>query len=399
MDCRAAYDEIGRHPSLFDTSLREQDSFALLKATLCARMELSYSYVGKDAHTKESVPPTVLLDDLTDYFKAADIKFVRYEHPLQGYSRLCFQGDEKLPPAYSGIYRQVAQCLESKENCSLSAFPLAESGVTEIELEDLAAFFASPHRYLFRKLNASIPRFKPADDRECIEAKIDKTLKRKAALEEMSDYHRILEAKLSVESGNAPNEAAALQKIESLGENLQRKIEFSQGRGKNKEVVYSCLDENGLLLNLAETYNLAREQEADNEIELTVREKPVRIKSKSRAIRLKALDNGQEKEYEHSILFFDNLTYESAENEIRIRHLAANAALQGNVATIAFSPENKVGCRPIPEGFARNRLQALLELVTGPLPEGYPDFGKSSSGDDVLPEDWQKMLSDSVDFI
>ena len=93
------------------------------------------------------------------------------------------------------------------------------------------------------------------------------------------------------------------------------------------------------------------------------------------------------------------MTYESTKNEIRIRHLAVNAALNGNAATIAFSPENKTGCRPIPEESARDRLQALLELATGPLPEGYPDFGKSSLGDDVLPEDWQKKLSDSVGFI
>ena len=397
---RAADDAIGRHPTLFDVSLREQDAFALLKAVCGAREQLCCSYVGRDSHTNETIPPTVLLENLTDYLKISGRKFSRYEHPLQGYDRRCFGDGEKLPPSCSGICCDVAGHLASeREVPRLIPFPLAKTGVTEIALDDLASFFALPNACLLRKYQASVPWLERNDDSECLDARLDKELKARLTLEEMTDEAQTLAAELSVESGNAPDETAAREQISRIL-NRKRPISFTKRINGRNEVVYSCLDENKKALDFTETYlGFLQQPEAECAVDLSVRGKAVRIISKYRTIRLRAEAGGQTADRGHVICFYDDI-YDSTKNGIMVRHLAANAALGGNTATLAFSPGGKTACLPLSQEDAQKGLTTLLELASGQWPEGYPDFGKGGNHEaDKLPEEWQAALSGTVHII
>ena len=402
IEARAAYDVIGRRSGLFDAPPRDQDAFALLKAALCAMRggRLSFSYVGRSARDNQSVPPSVLLENLTDYFKRNGIGFARYAHPLTGYSRRCFQASGELPPAYSGVYLETAKHLAAAEGNAVAearrftAFPLAKSGVSEISLDDLADFFARPNYYLLKKrLDADVPRLERFDDRECLSARLDNGLRRRLALGLLDKAHGTLAAKLSVETGNAPDSESALEAINAL---KPQKIEFT----KKKKTVYVCVDKNGQPRRFAEIYSdFLAQPEEEKTIELTVAGRIVRITLKCRTLGLEVRDHDKQVNHEHFFRFFDSVDYNSVKNEIAVWHLAVNAALDGGAASLAFSPDGKVGCRPLAKEMARENLRKLLELATGPLPEGVPDFGKTSPKNDGLPAKWQNALSDAVEFI
>ncbi|MBR4223101.1 MAG: exodeoxyribonuclease V subunit gamma, partial [Victivallales bacterium] len=88
LENRTSIDVIGKHPSPFDVSPRDRDGFALLKAVLSARAGcgdgagcggcvspsesrgvLALSYIGRDVHSNEKVPSSVLLNELVEYLE------------------------------------------------------------------------------------------------------------------------------------------------------------------------------------------------------------------------------------------------------------------------------------------------------------------------------------------
>ena len=405
-EARAAYDVIGRYPDIFDASRREQDAFALLKAMLVTKPggQLSFSYVGRSNRNNQPIPPSVLLEDLICYFNRRNIGITCYEHPLTGYSRRYFSATAGVPQSYSGIYLGIADLLAAPKKVaggnSFVAFPPAESDdTTEIELDDLVTFFTSPNNYLFKeRLNANIPWLNRFNDSECLEAKLDKTLKKELILKKVDEK---IAKELSVETGNAADETAAENAIKDLLAKVEKQtIEFTKGKGKNKEVLYSCIDANGEARNFAETYmQQLQNPEIDATVNLKVNNRKFRIKFKYRTIML--TPSGRNTQSAHSIWFFDSLK----ENELRIRHLAVNAISDDlRVTTLAFSsdvssPKTKNCCLPLSVDSARESLSKLLALATEQLPEGYPDFGNTAPKEDKIPEKWQKILSDAVDLI
>ncbi len=401
MDRRASFDAIGRHPSLFDATSREKDAFALLKAALCAEGRLSFSYVGKAMRTNEDIPPSVLLTNLSDYFKANEINVSVYSHPLQGFSQRYFQEvptmEGQLPPNYSRTFREMAENLSKprQRTSSLVAFPIQEDGVTEISLDELVAFFSHPNRFLIEeRLNGKIQWTDNLNDEECLETRLDKALKRKLALEDDSERPSV---ELVVEKGNSSDERTAEIAIELASQRHGRVIEFV----KSRKTVYACHGDGGELLNLAMTYKVFLERPTeDMRLELSISGRPFRLTGSYRTLTLQTLDG----DVPHAFLFMDYLKSTSGnsrnlESEIAIRHLAVNVAQGGGVATIAFGPEDKVGYLPLNDmEEAKAKLSSLLELVTGPVPEGYPDFGKVAPKDDKVPEEWLALL-DGMEII
>ena len=406
MDRRASFDAIGRHPSLFDVTSREKDAFALLKAALCAETFLSFSFVGKEMRSNEDLPSSVLLTNLTDYFKARQIAFTTYNHPLQGYSRRYFieatKIDEQLPPSYSTTYKATAGTLAEARKAqanlatppSLVAFPLQENGVTEIALDDLVAFFAQPNRFLLEKrLKAKTLWTSELNDEECLAANLDKTLKKRLALEEVPPSQP--PAQLVVEMGNAPDEDSAEDAIADAKNRYDRVIEFTSGRGKNKTTVHVCLGDDGKPRNLANAYQEYLKQPTENFVfELPMSAGgTVRLKGSYSTILLQA-DDGNSKP--HVFLWMDGI-YDSTLVEIKIRHLFFNAVRKDEITTIAFSPDKMHCCLPLDKNEAEKLLCALLELATGPTPAGYPNLGTALK-DDSLPEEWLAPL-DGIQFI
>lgn len=80
---RPAFDFIGQSPGAFDMTPRDRDTFALLKAAFGAREQLAFSYVGRDAHSNDVLPPAVPLTDVLEWLGPGRV--TRYEHPLQSY--------------------------------------------------------------------------------------------------------------------------------------------------------------------------------------------------------------------------------------------------------------------------------------------------------------------------
>ena len=100
---RPAFDLIGRHPTLFDATVRERDALALLKAAMGVRGRLALSYVGRNIRSNEEMPASVLLTDLVEWFAMSKLEVKWYRHPLQAYSPRYFTAAEEpeleLPPS------------------------------------------------------------------------------------------------------------------------------------------------------------------------------------------------------------------------------------------------------------------------------------------------------------
>ncbi|MBO4619613.1 MAG: exodeoxyribonuclease V subunit gamma [Victivallales bacterium] len=363
MERRPTYDMIGRHPSLFDVTSRERNAFALLKATLCASERLAFSYIGKEMRNNENVTPSVLLDDLTDFFVAASIPFTRYVHPLQGYSQRYFyhtaKPEDALPPTYSTSYNEINQALAGPPNTHLplEAFRLKDEGVTEIALDDLIEFFSHPNRYLFKKrLGATTPWFEDFDDSECLEAKLDKSIMRELALGEGECK---VFAELTVETGHAPDMRSAEEAVKGVA-------------------VHS----------LAADYNKFEKEkiEETKTIELEINQKIVHL--------IGNFETACQGETRRTIMFVDNLDH--AKRGICIRHIAANAAYVNGVTTIAFCPggSQTKTCEPCSVADAKGKLSDLLRLAVATLPPEYPDYGMTGTQDDKLPAQWEEFVKE-----
>ena len=176
---RPTFDQIGRHPEMYDVTPRERDTLALLKAALGARDRLCLSYVGRDIRTNAELPPAVPLTDMLEWFGAAPIK--TYEHPLQSYSGRYFT-DPNLPRGFSPANHAAAAALATARASGADAgkslpqvvpFPLSEDGETIIELDDLVAFLEHPNHYIAEKrlgIRANNSAFKRLDDDDHLDA-------------------------------------------------------------------------------------------------------------------------------------------------------------------------------------------------------------------------------------
>lgn len=148
-----AFDIVGQHPTMFDTSSRARDGLALLKAAMGARERLAFSYVGQSVKTNDKVPASVALIDLQEWFKASGVNVTEYRHPLQAYSPRYYldaaDDEERLPPSYSEVNHAAAVAIASprvdKDEMAIKVRPFTfaksdpEFGSYACPGEDLAA--------------------------------------------------------------------------------------------------------------------------------------------------------------------------------------------------------------------------------------------------------------------
>ncbi len=227
-----------------------------------------------------------------------------------------------------------------------------------------------------------------------MKVELDKALKRKLALrtepddlsQEARDNLRILE----VERGNAHDEKSAESPIDNALQSRQREIVITQMINRRREIVYSCHKDHKLCKFADEYKSFLESTSMDKYFELDVNGKNIRITGAYRTIQLEGNDG---KERPHVMLYYDRL-YGSTKVEIKVRHLAVNAVMDGKVATIAFSPDEKIYCPPLPQEQAKRILSALVEKATGAVPAGYPNFMKTHPKDDELPEEWLEPLKE-----
>jgi exodeoxyribonuclease V gamma subunit len=91
-----SFDLVARHPRRGDRSRRFDDRYLFLEAILSARQRLYLSYVGLSARNNEPLPPSALIAELLDCFKAmcgeAAAAQLLVRHPLQPFSPRCYDG-------------------------------------------------------------------------------------------------------------------------------------------------------------------------------------------------------------------------------------------------------------------------------------------------------------------
>ena len=155
------FDLMAQNPQPGDRSRRNDDRYLFLEATLSAREALYISYVGQSIQDNSTVPPSVLVNELTDYleqgfeFEEGEIlKQIVTEHRLQAFSPEYFQ-DKVKQFSYSEENLLVAQrSLEVREK----PLPFISMGLSEpgeewktVDLKDLCSFWSNPTRFLLTK--------------------------------------------------------------------------------------------------------------------------------------------------------------------------------------------------------------------------------------------------------
>lgn len=174
-----------------DRDIRHEDRFTFLEALLAARRCFLVSYTGRSSRDDVPVPPSVLVDEFTDYlgrrFPGASVET---RHPLQPFSPRYFvapttarsggasagtpdgSGEELF--SYSRGMCEAARTLLAggPASGSLTRFtdvvlPEPDEARRSVELAELIDFFANPTRYFLREyLGARLETNNPTLDED-----------------------------------------------------------------------------------------------------------------------------------------------------------------------------------------------------------------------------------------
>ena len=397
---RPAFDLIGRHPTLFDATVRERDALALLKAAMGARERLSLSYVGRNVRSNEEMPPAVPLTDLVEWFEASKLEVKRFQHPLQAYSPRYFTAAEKpelaLPPSYSAANHDAAVALagprgDSAATLAVAPFAYAAAGDTVIEVDDLAAFYSRPNHFLARNrlvVNLSKPKYDRLEDEDTLEADLPRHLSRTLLLRGADAVDVDEEAERLVESGitmDSDELAAAVKGEGDTGETYRdRPLKYK----KSESDGFTCADKTA-----AEAL-VAWEDGAEPvpyHVELDVDGHHVVVTGCRHEIKLNVLPEGR---LAHVFTFSDYpKIYDSTKIDAWVRHVAGHAAGgDGFVTAMMCAQDGPVRTfRPLPQAEARELLARMIAQAMQPLPF---DFATALNGGDELPPEFAEALGD-----
>ena len=402
---KPVFNVLGNHPSLFDVTARERDGFALLKAVLSARHQLAFSYVGKDIHSNETLPPSVLLTSLIDYFKEAGLDYSKYNHPLHAYDRRYFlrdrlasngtgeetAGKPSLPPSYSANDCQIAQALARPltEVARITPFPLAPGQATDIELDDLIMFYTQPQDLILKRwlhVRDAKGHYHKFYDEEFQTAKIPQGMLNDIFLYGFEQIDRESMAQVAVEMGKSPNASLADAAFETVAQYHDSKP-LSFARAKSDFNCYADQSHSRfMLMSEACAQYEALPEPKERILKLTVCNCEVRLHIKVQTLELETSLGP----VRHVINFglSDVASW--------LRHLAINALDDGG-DVVSFVPiiDKKLDKRykPVPTDKAKEKLVALLEMACSPLPPEFSDFSSLSTGKDKLPPEYTDLLS------
>ena len=398
IEYRASFDAIGKHPSVFDVNSRDKDGFALLKASLAAKEQLSLSYVGHDIRSNEKIPSSVMLNELLEYLKSKAVNNVpvTYEHPLQGYSPRYFMSNQNLPKSYSATDYAVAKALVEKESNvaedsgdneedkkGISAFDLNPNGDTIIPAEELADFLATPNSYLIkRRLGLKELWIRGIEDEDPLETNINRHLRSKIMLDKDSDEEQVANlANVLVEQGSAVDEESAMETIngilsESLDNWMNYPLKFCNSKNGESKAEFTCKD-----INVVAAYKMFRETAKIDNVQATYQlpENRVIVPFLYRRITLQTGAG----DLDH-VFFMEDATkiYDSTKARAWVIHVIGHAA-GCKFATVMLSQATGANTfRPIEQDRAQEILGEYLEVALGGLPENYPDYEKESPQDD-----------------
>lgn len=397
---RPSFDQIGRHPTPYDASLRERDGFSLLKAVLGARERLALSYVGHDIRSNEKIPPAVPLSDLLDWFdRERKNGITRYEHPLQSYSSRYFyefEGDSPLPPNYSTADRAAAAAILAKadkrpdENVTntITAFKFASEGETVVYFDDLSEFLAKPNAFLRRRLKmwgADASSDELVDE----EATATKLSYGERVMIKLGDDDKQLPGDLLIEEGRACDRTSVEEAVDQIKNGndrnkiMRRKMRFERSPEGYKSESVRAVD---ILRRVAEA-NPARV-----DVCRLVKGHNVLVTGMMKF----AQDNGTDHHMVYSEYGADELG--SAESELLVRHLVGHAAGLRFLSVIMYGDGKLMCIHPMDAERANQKLDEILELAFNPLPENLPDLNVGWK-DDALPDELREMVLRDMVFV
>lgn len=399
---RPAFDFIGQNPSPLDTTARDRDLFAVLKAAFGARQRLALSYIGKNIRSNESVPPSVSLTDIVEWFDQGRVNY--YSHPLQAYSPRYFlppaAPKDKLPPNFSKVDYHAAENLLKIANGELTA--TEPEGVAaflvgkEIEIDEVVDFFKRPSTYLKRnrlRVRDESPDKDLLDDHEAIEVKIPTRYK----IELNSSLPGAVDAidgEALVEMGLAPDAKSVQYELDQLVAE-----EKTDAKGKVTPTDYAKVHRRILDIKDAPDFScsanavemLAKMKEAEYEHHNLVSEykgREVRVR-----VNLKAVV-GEGKRY--AVFYSHYKTKEGDPSpeiaELAIRHIAGHAAeAEGFVSILLFGDGTFAALLPMMRETAFAKWAEVMGLMFEPLPPTLPDLTVKWQ-DDILPKELYDRL-------
>lgn len=140
-----------------DRSRRVDDRYLFLETLISARDRLYLSYVGRSQRDSRLMPPSVVVDELSDTLRLMigddGLSSIIHNHPLQPFSPDYFQADGKLF-SYSPERREAAMRVGtgSRRPQPLLKAPLEDLlQLAEVNLEGLLQFYANPPRAFAQK--------------------------------------------------------------------------------------------------------------------------------------------------------------------------------------------------------------------------------------------------------
>ncbi|MDD3521834.1 MAG: exodeoxyribonuclease V subunit gamma [Bacteroidales bacterium] len=154
-DTTPGFDLLREEPRLGDRSKKENDKLVFLESLVAARDYLYISYIGRDVKDNRLLPPSIVLDELTETLESLAPEGCRDKircgiqrvHPLHGFSSRYDGQDQRL------FTYLLANEPENPENPGLPQPDMAGSTIPEtVQLESVALFFTHPLKWYYQNI-------------------------------------------------------------------------------------------------------------------------------------------------------------------------------------------------------------------------------------------------------
>jgi len=168
---KIGFDLMAQNPKIGDRSRRNDDRYIFLEAIISARQCLYISYIGQSMKENSEMPPSVMVSLLKDYVESGfkvvtphnnelTSPAILTKHRLQGFHPEYFLSTSSLFSFSEENYR-CAQILakrwqhgsNSEETFTILPFikqPIQIQEITQIDLDQLLAFYKHPTKYFVR---------------------------------------------------------------------------------------------------------------------------------------------------------------------------------------------------------------------------------------------------------
>ena len=148
------FDLMAKKPRIGDRNRRDDDRYLFLEALLSARDRFIVSWIGRDQRQNSDLPPSVMVAELRDYIDRSrpmeplpSSELLTTDHPLQPFSRRCFDGNPKTC-TYSQLWLPTPP---QKQNNVFVDKPLPAPDLEEIQAGMLVRFWQHPVRFFLEQ--------------------------------------------------------------------------------------------------------------------------------------------------------------------------------------------------------------------------------------------------------